>query len=148
LLKVLLDDSEGLCAGLIQRAGGDAKTALREVETALARLPKVSGAGAAQPQATRELIKLFDTAEKIAQKAGDSFVTVERLLLALAMEKETICGKILARPASPPQASTAPSRRCARAAPPIMRRPKNAYDALKKYARDLTKRRATASSIR
>jgi ATP-dependent Clp protease ATP-binding subunit ClpB len=138
LLKVLLDDSEGLCAGLIQRAGGDAKTALREVEAALARLPKVSGAGAAQPQATRELIKLFDTAEKIAQKAGDSYVTVERLLLAMAMEKESEAGKILARSGVTPQTLNAAIEALRKGRTADNASAENAYDALKKYTRDLT----------
>src|SRR4051812_755585 len=87
MLKALLDDNEGLAAGLVTRSGGDAKAALAGVDQALAKMPKVSGA-AAQPQPTRDLVRLFDTAEKIAQKAGDSFVTVERLLLALATEKD------------------------------------------------------------
>ena len=102
LLKVLLEDTEGLCSGLIQRAGGDAKEALRATELSLGKLPKVSGA-AAQPQATRELVRLFDTAQKIAQKAGDSYVTVERLLLALATEKDTEAGRILAKAGVTPQ---------------------------------------------
>ncbi len=88
ILKALLDDPEGLAAGLIDRAGGDARQARREIDAWIAKQPKVSGA-AAQPQATRELMRLFDTAEKAADKAGDSFVTVERLLLALAVEKDT-----------------------------------------------------------
>src|SRR6478609_5463232 len=102
LLKVLLEDQEGLASGLVTRAGGDAKQALAGVEQALAKMPKVSGA-AAQPQPTRDLVRLFDTAEKIAQKAGDSYVTVERLLLALATEKDTEAGKILARVGLTPQ---------------------------------------------
>ena len=95
LLKVLLDDPEGLCAGLIDRAGGQSRVALAQVEAWLAKQPKVSG-NSSQPQATRELVRLFDTAEKAAEKAGDSYVTVERLLLALAVEKDTESGKALA----------------------------------------------------
>src|SRR3954468_7855088 len=85
LLKVLLDDPEGLCAGLIDRAGGQSRVALAQTESWLAKQPKVSG-NASPPQATRELVRLFDTAEKAAEKAGDAYVTVERLLLALAVE--------------------------------------------------------------
>src|SRR6202044_1766174 len=87
LLKVLLDDEEGLSAGLIDRAGGNSREALRQTELALAKLPKVQGSGAGQLYLTPMTARVFDTAEKIAQKAGDSFVTVERLLLALATEK-------------------------------------------------------------
>ena len=74
---MLLDDPEGLCAGLIDRAGGRSRDAHAAVEQWLAKQPKVSGA-AAQPQATRDLMRFFDTAEKAAEKAGDSYVTVER----------------------------------------------------------------------
>ena len=84
LLKVLLDDKEGLCANLIAVAGGDPKRALAGVEAELAKLPKVEGAGAGQVYMSPEMARLFDQAEQIAEKAGDSFVTVERLLLALA----------------------------------------------------------------
>ena len=94
VLKVLLDDEEGLAAGLIDRAGGNSRQALTEVEAALAKLPKVEGSGAGQLYMAPMTARLFDNAEKIAQKAGNSFVTVERLLLALAMEKGTQAAKI------------------------------------------------------
>ena len=87
LLKVLLDDPEGMAAGLIQRAGGQPGDALKAVELALAKRPKVSGGGAGQIYLAPELARVFDTAQKIADKAGDKFVTVERMLLALAMEQ-------------------------------------------------------------
>jgi ATP-dependent Clp protease ATP-binding subunit ClpB len=137
LLKVLLEDTEGLCSGLIQRAGGDAKEALRATELSLGKLPKVSGA-AAQPQATRELVRLFDTAQKIAQKAGDSYVTVERLLLALATEKDTEAGRILARSGVTPQNLNAAINELRKGRTADNATAENAYDALKKYARDLT----------
>src|SRR5262245_20629120 len=73
LLKVLLDDKEGLCANLIDAAGGDAKAALLAVETELYRIPKVEGSGAGQVYMSPELARVFDQAEKIAEKAGDSF---------------------------------------------------------------------------
>ncbi len=88
ILKVLLDDNEGMAAGLIARAGGRPQDALARVEKALAKLPKVTGDAAGQIYISPQLAKVFDQAEKIAQKAGDSYVTVERLLLALAMEKD------------------------------------------------------------
>ena len=67
LLKALLDDSEGMAAGLIDRAGGNAREARRLVDEWVAKQPKVSGGGAANPQATRDLVRLFDSAEKIAE---------------------------------------------------------------------------------
>ena len=86
LLKVLLDDSEGLAAGLIDRSGGRSREALSAVEAALAKRPKVSGGGAGQIYIDPALARVFDAAEKVAEKAGDSFVTVERLLQALAAD--------------------------------------------------------------
>src|ERR1700756_1666081 len=96
LLKVLLDDPEGLAAGLIDKAGGRSREALSQTEPSLAQLPKGQGSGAGQLYLAPTTARIFDNAEKIAQKAGDSFVTVERLLLALAMEKGSDAGKILA----------------------------------------------------
>ncbi|WP_460450735.1 ATP-dependent chaperone ClpB [Alsobacter sp. SYSU BS001988] len=137
LLKVLLEDTEGLASGLVTRAGGDAKQALAGVEQALAKMPKVSGA-ASQPQPTRDLVRLFDTAEKIAQKSGDSYVTVERLLLALATEKDMEAGKILARAGVTPQNLNAAINELRKGRTADNATAENAYDALKKYARDLT----------
>src|ERR1700743_1671599 len=93
LLKVLLDDPEGLAAGLIDRSGGNSRQALAEVEAALAKRPKVQGSGAGQLYIEPSLARVFDTAEKAGEKAGDSFVTVERLLLALALEKKNKGGQ-------------------------------------------------------
>jgi ATP-dependent Clp protease ATP-binding subunit ClpB len=104
LLKVLLDDDQGMCAGLIARAGGNAKTAQLGVERLLAKRPKVSGGGAGQIYMAPELARILDQAEKIAEKAGDSYVTVERLLLALSLDKSTDAGKVLA------EAGVAPER--------------------------------------
>ena len=93
LLKVLLDDPEGLAAGLIDRSGGRSREALAAVEAALAKRPKVSGGGAGQVYLDPALARVFDQAQKIAEKAGDSYVTVERLLLALALEKDSEAGQ-------------------------------------------------------
>src|ERR687898_1563615 len=103
VLKALLDDPEGLAAGLIDRSGGNSRQALKSVEEALGKMPKVSGGGAGQVYLAASTARLFDNAEKIAEKAGDSFVTVERLLLAIALEKDSDAGKILARAGLTPQ---------------------------------------------
>ncbi|MBT3534962.1 MAG: ATP-dependent chaperone ClpB, partial [Rhodospirillaceae bacterium] len=79
LLKVLLDDEEGLAASLIAAAGGDVAIARQANEDALAKLPKVEGSGAGQLYMAPEMAQLFESAEQIAEKAGDSFVTAERL---------------------------------------------------------------------
>ena len=86
LLKVLLDDEEGLASGLITASGGDSRLALREAEAALKRLPKISGSGAGQIYLAPETARVFDAAQKLAEKSGDSYVTAERLLQALAIE--------------------------------------------------------------
>src|SRR5580692_5111075 len=95
MLKVLLDDNEGLASGLIDRAGGNSRAILKATEEALGKLPKVSGSGAGQVYLSPELARAFDAAEKASDKAGDSFVTVERLLLGLALEKDSDAGNIL-----------------------------------------------------
>ena len=84
LLKVVLDDAEGLASGLIDKAGGNSRAALAGVEQALAAIPKVSGSGAGQVYLSPELARVFESAQKIADKAGDKFVTVERLLTRCA----------------------------------------------------------------
>ena len=137
VLKALLDDPEGLAAGLIERTGGSAKAVLAAVDAALAKQPKVSGS-AAQPQATRELVRLFDTAEKAADKAGDSYVTVERLLLALAVEKDSEAGRMLNRAGVTASALNEAINQLRKGRTADSPSAENAYDALKKYARDLT----------
>ena len=137
LLKVLLDDPEGLCAGLIDRAGGQSRVALAQTEQWLAKQPKVSG-NAAAPQATRELMRLFDTAEKAAEKVGDSYVTVERLLLALAVEKDSEAGRALQAAGVTPASLNAAINALRKGRTADNASAENAYDALKKYARDLT----------
>src|SRR5258708_37445880 len=87
LLKVLIDDPEGLAANLMRAAGGRPEQALASLERELGKLPKVEGSGAGKVYLAPELAMVFAAAEKLAHKAGDSFVTVERLLLALAIEK-------------------------------------------------------------
>jgi ATP-dependent Clp protease ATP-binding subunit ClpB len=137
LLKVLLDDDQGMANGLIERAGGDPKAARAAVEVALAKFPSISG-DAAQLYLSRELARVFDTAESAAQKAGDSFVTVERLLLALVVEKDTDAGKILSSAGVAPQALNNAIEAIRKGRTADSASAENSYDALKKYARDLT----------
>ena len=138
LLKVLLDDPEGLAAGLIDRSGGNSRQALAAVDAALAKRPKVSGGGAGQVYLDPALARVFETAEKAGEKAGDSFVTVERLLLALALEKNGEAGKILAQAGVTPQNLNAAIEALRKGRTADSASAENAYDALKKYARDLT----------
>src|SRR6202051_919980 len=138
LLKVLLDDPEGLAAGLIDRAGGNSRAALAAVEAALAKRPKISGGGAGQVYLDPALARVFDTAEKAGEKAGDSFVTVERLLLALALEKHRGGGKIRSHSGVTPQTLNAAIEALRKGRTADSASAENAYDALKKYSRDLT----------
>ena len=138
LLKVLLDDEEGLAANLIQAAGGDAKAALAGVERQLAKLPRAEGDGAAQPHLAPSLARVFEGAEQIAKRAGDSFVTAERLLLALALSAGTPPADILKDAGVTPQALNAAIKDLRKGRTADSSGAEDAYDALKKYARDLT----------
>jgi ATP-dependent Clp protease ATP-binding subunit ClpB len=138
LLKVLLDDPEGLAAGLIDRAGGNSRAALAAVEAALAKRPAVSGGGAGQVYLDPALARAFDAAEKAADKAGDNYVTVERLLLALAADRSTDAGKILKDAGVTAQSLNAAIEALRKGRSADSATAENAYDALKKYARDLT----------
>ena len=137
ILKVMLDDREGFASGLIEQAGGDPKAAQLAVEAALGKLPKVSG-GNGQMYMSQPIAKVFSTAEDIAKKAGDSFVTVERLLLALVMEKQAATSSILKKSGVTPKALNAVINDLRKGRTADSATAENAYEALKKYARDLT----------
>src|ERR1700744_2089324 len=138
MLKVLLDNNEGLASGLIDRAGGNSRAILKATEDALAKLPKVSGSGAGQVYLAPDLARAFDAAEKAGEKAGDSFVTVERLLLGLALTKDGEAGKLLEKGGVTPQNLNAAIEVLRKGLTADSATAENAYDALKKYARDLT----------
>ena len=138
LLKVLLDDNEGLCASLIQKAGGDVKDAKTALQSALSSLPKVSG-GNGQLYMSQPLAKVFTKAEELAEKAGDSFVTVERLLQALAMEPTAKTSEILSKGGLTPTALNKAINEMRKGRTADSANAEAQYDALKKYARDLTK---------
>ena len=138
LLKILLDDKEGLCTNLIRAAGGDPQAVLSAVETELGKQPRVEGSGAGQVYLSPEIARVFEQAEQIAQKAGDSFVTVERLLLALALAKETPAGKALADGGVTPQKLNAAIEDLRKGRKADSASAEEGYDALKRYARDLT----------
>lgn len=140
MLKVLLDDEQGLAAGLIDRAGGRAKQALEKTEAALAKLPKVSGSGEGQVNLTSALAKVFDQAQKVADKAGDSYVTVERLLLALAIVKAAGTSRILTDAGVNAQSLNAAINDLRQGRTADSASAEESYDALKKYAEDLTEK--------
>ena len=135
LLKAIMDDDQGMAANLIRRAGGEPGRVMEAIDLALKKLPVVSGD--AQPYTDSSVVKVLDEAEKLAKKAGDSFVPVERILMALAL----VPGK--AKDALDAGAVTAQKLN---SAINDIRKGRTAdtasaeagYDALKKFARDLT----------
>ncbi|MDE1467022.1 ATP-dependent chaperone ClpB [Aurantiacibacter sp. D1-12] len=141
ILKALLEDEEGMAAGLLQRAGANPGRAVQEVDTLLAKIPAVSGGGAQQqPGLDNDSVRLLDQAEQVAEKAGDSYVTVERLLLALALAKDSRAGKALAAAGLDPQALNTAINELRKGKTADSANAEAAYDAMKKYAQDLTQK--------
>jgi ATP-dependent Clp protease ATP-binding subunit ClpB len=139
LAKALLEDEQGMAAGLIARADGDAKRAAAGIDAALAKIPAVTGGGAqAAPGIDSDLVRIIDNAEQLATKAGDSFVTVERLLLALVLASGTAAGKALADAGVTAAALNAAINNLRQGRTADTAGAEDRYDALKKFARDLT----------
>ncbi|HWI76234.1 MAG TPA: ATP-dependent chaperone ClpB [Sphingomicrobium sp.] len=139
LLKALLDDEQGMAAGLIQAAGGDAKTAKREVDALVAKIPTVTGSGATSaPAMDGDTIRILDQAEQVAKKAGDQYVTVERILLAMTLAKGTSVAKALETAGLKPQNLNAAIDKLRGGRTADTQSAEDRYDALKRYTRDLT----------
>ncbi|WP_319532776.1 ATP-dependent chaperone ClpB [uncultured Cohaesibacter sp.] len=139
ILKVLMDDKEGLASGLIDRSGGRSADVRRQLEAHLKTIPAVSGAGAGQLYLSPGMAKLFEKAEEVAKKAGDSFVTVERLLLALSLTPDIEAAKILKDAGVTPQNLNAAIEQLRGGRTADSSSAEDSYEALKKYSRDLTK---------
>jgi ATP-dependent Clp protease ATP-binding subunit ClpB len=138
LLKALLDDEQGMAAQLIQRAGGNPGVAITEVDNALAKVPAVSGGGAqATPGLDNDAVRALDSAEQLAEKAGDSFVPVQRLLQALALA-DNDAGKALKAAGIDAKALEAAIQEVTGGRTADSAGAEESYDAMKKYARDLT----------
>lgn len=136
LLKALMDDEEGLAANLITRAGGDVATVRSVVNASVAKIPQVTG-DAGQVYLDNSTAKVVDEAEKIAKKAGDSFVPVERLLTALAVIKSKAKDALDAGGVTPMNLNAAINDiRKGRTADSASA--EDSFEALSKYARDLT----------
>ena len=148
ILKVLLDDSEGLAAGLIERAGGRARDALAATERALGRDAQGERAAPARSTSRRRPQRSSTPPRRSPRRPATSFVTVERLLLALAMEKDAETAKILQDAGVTPQTLNAAIEEIRKGRTADSASAENQYDALKKYTRDLTRRPARASSTR
>jgi ATP-dependent Clp protease ATP-binding subunit ClpB len=138
LLKVVIDDEEGLAARLIRAAGGRPDQVRSENEMALAKIPRVEGAGSGQVYLAPETARLLDAAEQVAKKAGDAYVTAEYLLLALAMAQSTEAGRILKDAGATAQGLNKAIADLRQGRVADSATAENQYEALKKYARDLT----------
>ncbi|MBV1835330.1 ATP-dependent chaperone ClpB [Novacetimonas pomaceti] len=137
LLKALLDDDQGAASSLIRAAGGQPPAIAAAVDAALAKLPKVQGGGAGQPNATPDLVRLLDAAEQAAQKAGDEYVAQDRLLAAIAAS-ETPAGQALRANGATPQALDKAIATIRKGRTVTSENAEASFDALKKYARDVT----------
>jgi ATP-dependent Clp protease ATP-binding subunit ClpB len=137
VLKALLDDEEGMAASLISRAGGDPRIAKAANDEAIRKLPKTSG-GNSQLSLAQPLARVFNAAEEAAKKAGDSFVTVERLLIALAIETTASTAESLKRAGVTPIALNQVVNEIRKGRTADSANAEQGFDSLKKYARDLT----------
>ena len=137
LLKVLMDDDQGMASSLIERTGGRPADVRLANEAAIAKLPKVTG-GNGQLYLSQPVAKVFQAAEDAAKKAGDSFVTVERLLLALVIEPSAETSKILKNAGVTAQALNQTINDIRKGRTADSAGAEQGFDALKKYARDLT----------
>ncbi|MDW8443656.1 MAG: ATP-dependent chaperone ClpB [Acetobacteraceae bacterium] len=137
LLKALLDDPEGAASGLIRAAGGDPARAKAAVDAAVSRIPKVSGPGAGQPMLSAELVRVLDAAQRAAERAGDSFVAQDRLLVALAADPGP-AGEALRSAGATAQALERAVEEVRKGRKVTSAGAEDTFDALKKYARDIT----------
>lgn len=138
IAKVLLEDKEGLAAGLIRHAGGSPEKALQKIEDSLNKHPRVEGGGTGQLYPTPELARFFEKANEVANKAGDKFVTVERLLLALVLSEGADAATALKESGVTPQGLNEAINALRKGRKADSENAEQAYDALKKYARDMT----------
>ncbi|QBY02448.1 ATP-dependent chaperone ClpB [Rhodophyticola sp. CCM32] len=136
LLKALMDDEQGLAYNLITRAGGDPARVVDALDVAMGKLPKVTG-DAGQLYLDGQTTKVLSEAEKLAGKAGDSFVPVERLLTALAMVKSA-AKTALEAGAVNAQSLNAAINDIRKGRTADSASAEDNYEALGKYARDLT----------
>ena len=128
-----------MAVGLINAADGDGAAARREVDALVAKQPAVTGSGATSaPGIDGDLIRLLDQAQEIANKAGDSYVTVERILLAMALAKGTDLAEALAKAGLTPQKLNAAIYNLRGGRSGDTQGAEDRYDVLKKYSRDLT----------
>ena len=139
LLKAMIEDPEGMASGLIARAGGNPRMVEDEIDAALAKVPAVSGSGAqATPGLDNDAVRVLDQAEQVAEKSGDAYVTVERLLVALSLASTTSAGQALKAANLDPAKLEAAITELRGGRRATSASAEESYDAMEKYARDLT----------
>lgn len=138
LLKVMLDDREGFAANLIEQSGGRPADVLSDTEIQLEKLPKVAGGGAGQLYVDADFAKIIASAEDVSKKSGDSYVTIEQLLLAMALATGSSAGIILKKGGVTPQNLNQAIESFRKGRKATSSNAEDSYDALEKYARDLT----------
>ncbi len=138
LLKVMLDDTDGLVSKLLRVCDCDFDKLKRSIEDAISKFPVVEGSGAGQLRLSGDIAKIFANAENISKKSGDSFVTTERIFQAMAMAKKTdIAGYLEDAGVTDAKLNSAINdMRKGRSADSA--NAEDQFDALNKYARDLT----------
>lgn len=138
LLKVQLDDKEGLAANLLKAAGADPVLALEHTEQALGKLPKIEGSGAGQLHLDPVTAQVFSKAEEISDKAGDQFVTAERLLLSYLLTPKCVAGDILKKTGATADKLNKAINEVRKGRAANSASAEDSYDALKRFAQDLT----------
>lgn len=138
LLKVMLDDEDGLASRLVQACDGDEARLQSDVNTALAKLPAVTGSGAGQLRISSDLSKILDNALNLAEKSGDKFITAERILQAMGMAKSSDVAGILEGANVKPDTLNKAINDMRKGRTADTAQAEDNFDALKKYARDLT----------
>ncbi|MEI6161159.1 MAG: ATP-dependent chaperone ClpB, partial [Roseococcus sp.] len=137
LLKALLDDEQGAATGLIAAAGGDTNAVRGAIEAELRKIPAVQGGSGQAPQLTPELVRALDAAQQAATKAGDAYVAQDRMLLGLAIA-ESAASRALKAGRATPEALEDAITRLRKGRKVDAPAAEESFDALKKYARDLT----------
>ena len=137
-LKVFLDDEEGLASGLIVIAGGDIAGVKKDVHEALKKIPTVEGAGSGQIYLDQLTSKLFSLSQELAEKAGDSFITVEHILLGIALLEDSQAAKILEINGVTPQSLDSAIERSRKGRKADSVNAEAHFDALSRYAIDVT----------
>jgi ATP-dependent Clp protease ATP-binding subunit ClpB len=138
LLKTLLDDDSGVVKNLIRAAGGKPETVQQGVEEVLAKLPSVEGSGAGGGHMSQPLAKIFDQSVQLAQKSGDKYVTLERLLQAVTLATQTEATKILQKSGVTPEKLNQAVNQVRKGRTADSATSEDQFEALKKYTRDLT----------